>query len=179
MRRLLGVLKSFWLVSFVLWLIGVGLCVWWIPRLGGGPQRLAIAVALLSAVWLLAVVLRKYRKVRADRGIEELVTLEVNREAASAASQSGDYEVLRERLKAALGMLKARGGSKSSLSELPWFLVVGHSASGKTSLLSRSGLNTSVAGIGAETGTQYCDWYFGNDAVLIDTAGRYIAEEQP
>ncbi|QEM81524.1 type VI secretion protein IcmF/TssM N-terminal domain-containing protein [Halomonas binhaiensis] len=179
MRRLLGVLKSFWLVSIVLWLIGVGLCVWWIPRLGGGPQRLAIAVALLTAVWLLAVVLRKYRKVRADRGIEELVTLEVNREAASAASQSGDYEVLRERLKAALGMLKARGGSKSSLSELPWFLVLGHSASGKTSLLSRSGLNTSVAGIGAETGTQYCDWYFGNDAVLIDTAGRYIAEEQP
>ncbi|MGQ7246807.1 type VI secretion protein IcmF/TssM N-terminal domain-containing protein [Halomonas sp. V046] len=179
MRRLLGVLKSFWLLSFLLWLIGVALCVWWVPRLGGSPQRLAVAVAILSAVWLLAIVLRKYRKVRAERGLETLVQLEVDREAASAASPSGEYEVLRERLKSALGMLKVRSGRRSTLSELPWYLVVGHSASGKTSLLTRSGLNTSVAGLGAESGTQYCDWYFGTEAVMIDTAGRYIAEEQP
>ncbi|ALM53984.1 type VI secretion protein IcmF/TssM N-terminal domain-containing protein [Halomonas huangheensis] len=179
MRRLLRFLKSFWLLSFALWLAAVVLCVWWIPRLGGGPQRLAIAVALLTAIWLLAIVLRKYRQVRAERDLEELVQLEVNREAASVASQASDYEVLRERLKSALGMLKARGGRGGTLSELPWYLVVGHSASGKTSLLTRSGLNTGVAGLGAESGTQYCDWYFGSDAVLVDTAGRYIAEEQP
>lgn len=178
MRRVLRFLKSFWLLSFVLWLAAVALCVWWIPRLGAGPQRLAIAVALITALWLLAIVLRKYRKVRAERDLEELVQLEVNREAASAASQASDYEVLRERLKSALGMLKARGGRGGTLSELPWYLVVGHSASGKTSLLTRSGLNTG-AGLGAESGTQYCDWYFGSDAVLIDTAGRYVAEEQP
>ncbi|WP_445003714.1 type VI secretion protein IcmF/TssM N-terminal domain-containing protein [Halomonas mongoliensis] len=179
MRRLLGFLKSFWLLSFTLWLAGVLLCVWWIPRLGGGPQRLAIAVALLSALWLLAIVLRKYRRVRAERELESLVQLEVDREAASAASRAGDYEVLRERLKSALGMLKARRGRSGTLSELPWYLVLGHASSGKTSLLTRSGLSTSVAGLGAEAGTQYCDWYFGDEAVMIDTAGRYIAEERP
>ncbi|MFQ3788484.1 type VI secretion protein IcmF/TssM N-terminal domain-containing protein [Halomonas sp. A29] len=179
MRRVLRLLKSFWLLSFVLWLAGVLLCVWWIPRLGGEPQRLAIAVAVLTALWLLAIVLRKYRRVRAERELEALVQLEVDREAASAASQSGDYEVLRERLKSALGMLKARHGGNGTLTELPWYLVVGLSASGKTSLLTRSGLNTSVAGLGMESGTQYCDWYFGSEAVMIDTAGRYIAEEQP
>lgn len=179
MRRLLGFLKSFWLLSFALWLAGVLLCVWWIPRLGGGPQRLALAVALLSALWLLAIVLRKYRRVRAERELESLVQLEVDREAASAASRAGDYEVLRERLKSALGMLKARRGRSGTLSELPWYLVLGHASSGKTSLLTRSGLSTSVAGLGAEAGTQYCDWYFGDEAVMIDTAGRYVAEEQP
>lgn len=178
MRRVLRFLKSFWLLSFALWLAAVVLCVWWIPRFDSSPQRLAIAVALITALWLLTIVLRKYRKVRAERGLEELVQLEVNREAANAASQASDYEVLRERLKSALGMLKARGGRGGTLSELPWYLVVGHSASGKTSLLTRSGLNTG-AGLGAESGTQYCDWYFGSDAVLIDTAGRYVTEEQP
>lgn len=179
MRRLLGVLKSFWLLSFLLWLSAVALCVWWIPRLGASPQLLAISVAIVTAVWLLAIVLRKYRKVRAEQGLETLVQLEVDREAASAASPSGEYEVLRERLKAALGMLKARSGRRSTLSELPWYLVVGHASSGKTSLLTRSGLEASVAGFGTESGTQYCDWYFGTEAVMIDTAGRYVTEEQP
>jgi type VI secretion system protein ImpL len=183
MKRVLGFLKSFWLASSLLWLAGVVLCVWWVPRLGGSLERLAIAVALLTAVWLLAIVLRKYRKVRAERDLEDLVQLEVDREAADAATEAGDYEVLRERLKSALRMLRAqRGlhkGGSASLSDLPWYLVLGLSSSGKTSLLTRSGLSSSVAGLGGDSGTQYCDWYFGNDALMIDTAGRYVAEEQP
>lgn len=183
MKRLLGFLKSFWLASSLLWLAGVLLCVWWVPRLGGSLERLAIAVALLTAVWLLAIVLRKYRKVRAERDLEDLVQLEVDREAADAATEAGDYEVLRERLKSALRMLRAqRGlhkGGSATLSDLPWYLVLGLSSSGKTSLLTRSGLSSSVAGLSGDSGTQYCDWYFGNDALMIDTAGRYVAEEQP
>ena len=183
MKRVLGFLKSFWLASSLLWLAGVILCVWWVPRLGGSLERLAIAVALLTAVWLLAIVLRKYRKVRAERDLEDLVQLEVDREAADAATEAGDYEVLRERLKSALRMSRAqRGlhkGSSASLSDLPWYLVLGLASSGKTSLLTRSGLSTSVAGLGGDSGTQYCDWYFGNDALMIDTAGRYVSEEQP
>ena len=62
MRRLLRVLKSFWLISLLLWGLGVLACLWWIPRLGGGLERLGVAVAILTALWLLAVVLRKYRK---------------------------------------------------------------------------------------------------------------------
>ena len=177
MRRLLRVLKSFWLISLLLWGLGVLACLWWIPRLGGGLERLGVAVAILTALWLLAVVLRKYRKLRNERGLESLLQLEVDREAAS--SDAGDYDVLRERLKTALGVLKARGGRRTHLSELPWYLVVGLSASGKTSLLSRSGLDSSVAALSGDAGTQYCDWYFGSDAVMIDTAGRYITEDQP
>ncbi|MGS0468014.1 hypothetical protein ACU8V3_13425 [Cobetia marina] len=154
MKRVLGFLKSFWLASSLLWLAGVVLCVWWVPRLGGSLERLAIAVALLTAVWLLAIVLRKYRKVRAERDLEDLVQLEVDREAADAATEAGDYEVLRERLKSALRMLRAqRGlhkGGSASLSDLPWYLVLGLSSSGKTSLLTRSGLSSSVAGLGGD-----------------------------
>ncbi|MBY5929706.1 ImcF-like protein [Halomonas sp. DP8Y7-3] len=178
MRRMLRALKSFWLVSLLLWAVGLAASVWWIRRTGGSPEQLGIAVAILTAVWLLAVVLRTYRKLRNERGLETLVQLEVDRESASVES-SADFDILRERLKTALGVVKARGGRRHHLSELPWYLVVGLSASGKTSLLTRSGIDASVAAVAGEAGTQYCDWYFGSDAVMIDTAGRYIADEQP
>nr|WP_234709740.1 type VI secretion protein IcmF/TssM N-terminal domain-containing protein [Pseudomonas amygdali] len=92
---------------------------------------------------------------------------------------------MRERLKHAISMLRssrsAGGGGASALSDLPWYLVIGMSASGKTSLLTRSGLSATIAGAqasGMDSGTQHCDWYFSPDAVLIDTAGRYLRDDQ-
>ncbi|EGH05199.1 ImcF-like family protein, partial [Pseudomonas amygdali pv. aesculi str. 0893_23] len=102
-----------------------------------------------------------------------------------AESEFRDQHVLRERLKHAISMLRssrsAGGGGASALSDLPWYLVIGMSASGKTSLLTRSGLSATIAGAqasGMDSGTQHCDWYFSPDAVLIDTAGRYLRDDQ-
>lgn len=75
---------------------------------------------------------------------------------------------------------KYRG--KSALYVLPWYMVIGPSAAGKSTLFSRSGLNFPLQddqrfhleGIG---GTQNCDWWFSDEAILIDTAGRYTVEE--
>ncbi|WP_164454466.1 type VI secretion protein IcmF/TssM N-terminal domain-containing protein, partial [Pseudomonas viridiflava] len=62
----------------------------------------------------------------------------------------------------------------------PWYLVIGMSAAGKTSLLTRSGLSASIASSANEhqSGTQHCDWYFSPEAVMIDTAGRYLRDDQ-
>ncbi|EGH48310.1 hypothetical protein PSYPI_40839, partial [Pseudomonas syringae pv. pisi str. 1704B] len=53
--------------------------------------------------------------------------------------------MLRDRLKHAIAMLRtdrsAGGGGSSALYDLPWYLVIGMSAAGKTSLLTRSGLS--------------------------------------
>ncbi len=55
--------------------------------------------------------------------------------------------------------------------------------SGKTTALANSGLQfpladrfgkTALRGIG---GTRNCDWWFTNEAVLLDTAGRYTTQE--
>src|SRR5437879_5614115 len=40
--------------------------------------------------------------------------------------------------------------------------------------LSRGATPAAVAGVG---GTRYCDWWFTEDAVLIDTAGRYTTQD--
>ena len=76
---------------------------------------------------------------------------------------------------------------KRYLYELPWFVFIGNSGAGKTSILMNSGLKFPVGdqmGLASahltssrDTGTQNCTWWFTNDAVLVDTAGRYTASD--
>ena len=59
---------------------------------------------------------------------------------------------------------------------LPWILVIGESGSGKTSLIKNSRLSSTVTDIEASaqySGTKNCDWWFFEDAIILDTAGRY------
>jgi type VI secretion system protein ImpL len=103
---------------------------------------------------------------------------------ARAEQKESDEVVLKDKMKDALATLKAAsGGSKDYLYDLPWYLLIGPPGSGKTTALINSGLRfplargttpAAVAGLG---GTRYCDWWFTEDAVLIDTAGRYTTQD--
>lgn len=184
MRALLRSLKNFWFALALLLVIGLLACWFALPRWNFTRENVYVAMALLCAFCMLLIVLRQYRRIRAEQNIESLVQLEVDR-SLGAEGEFRDQHVLRERLKHAIAMLRssrsAGGGGASALSDLPWYLVVGMSASGKTSLLTRSGLSATIAGAqasGMDSGTQHCDWYFSPDAVLIDTAGRYLRDDQ-
>ncbi|HYQ52324.1 MAG TPA: type VI secretion protein IcmF/TssM N-terminal domain-containing protein [Pseudomonas sp.] len=183
MKALLRCLKNFWFALALVWAIGLLACWFALPRWQVSREQVYVAMTLFSAVCLLLVVLRQYRRIRAEQNIENLVQLEVDRSLGSEG-EFRDQHVLRERLKHAIAMLRsarsAGGGGASALSDLPWYLVIGMSASGKTSLLTRSGLSASIAGAqasGFDSGTQHCDWYFSPEAVLIDTAGRYLRDD--
>jgi type VI secretion system protein ImpL len=63
--------------------------------------------------------------------------------------------------------------------ELPFYLLVGEPQSGKSILLQNSGLNfplgqTKLSGPG---GTRGCDWWFTEEAVVLDLAGRLFTHE--
>lgn len=105
----------------------------------------------------------------------------MNDQTAEELEQIGDrftqaLETLkRYRFKGATG--------KRALYELPWYIIVGPPGSGKTTALVNSGLEFPLAekfgraalqGVG---GTRNCDWWFTNEAVLIDTAGRYTTQD--
>jgi len=69
------------------------------------------------------------------------------------------------------------------LQDLPWYLLIGPPGSGKTTALMNSGLefplaNTvskhKISGIG---GTRHCDWWFTDQAVILDSAGRYTTQD--
>jgi hypothetical protein len=67
------------------------------------------------------------------------------------------------------------------LYDLPWYLVVGESGSGKTEAIRRSeipfppGLQDFMQGTG---GTLSMHWWFTNEAVILDTAGRLMVREE-
>jgi type VI secretion system protein ImpL len=59
---------------------------------------------------------------------------------------------------------------------LPWYLVIGESGMGKTSMLKHSGLSSLLSDLNTTEGypvTKNCDWWFFNEAIVLDTAGRY------
>ena len=100
---------------------------------------------------------------------------------------SEEVSLLQERLREAIEVLRnARLGGKGErkqLYQIPWYLIIGPPGSGKTTALVNSGLNfplaerfgvESLKGVG---GTRHCDWWFTDQAVLIDTAGRYTTQD--
>jgi len=96
--------------------------------------------------------------------------------------------VLRKRFEDALAVLrKARfrgpGGERRTVAELPWYMFIGAPGSGKTTALLNAGLRFPLGDPRAERalqgvgGTRNCDWWFTDEAVLLDTAGRYTTQE--
>lgn len=98
---------------------------------------------------------------------------------------SEELDTLKDRFEEAIGVLKKSKGKSSRLNlyDLPWYIIIGPPGSGKTTALLNSGLRFPLAekfgpeairGIG---GTRNCDWWFTDDSVLIDTAGRYTTQD--
>ncbi len=100
-------------------------------------------------------------------------------------AEQDDSATLQSRMGDALATLKKASSTKGDyLYDIPWYVIIGPPGSGKTTALINSGLKfplshggatpAAIAGVG---GTRYCDWWFTEDAVLIDTAGRYTTQD--
>lgn len=163
-----------WLVT-VLGLAALCAVIWiggpmtgWAP-LAGLTLRLSL-IGLICGLFLLVLLLRWRRRVRAARAIEETL---------APPEPQGDGVVLAEKMHEALGVLRKSGGA-AALYDLPWYVIIGPPGAGKTTALANSGIdfplsqNHAVSGFG---GTRNTDFWFAEDAVLIDTAGRYTTQD--
>ena len=95
-----------------------------------------------------------------------------------------ELEQMRTRLQEAMTQLRrAVGGRRGYVYQLPWYIMIGPPGSGKTTALLNSGLKFPLADtLGREPlhgvgGTRNCDWWFTEDAILLDTAGRYTTQD--
>ena len=95
-----------------------------------------------------------------------------------------ELEQMRGRLQEAMTQLrKSVGGRRGYVYQLPWYIMIGPPGSGKTTALLNSGLKFPLAdSLGREPlhgvgGTRNCDWWFTEDAILLDTAGRYTTQD--
>ncbi|HET6470111.1 MAG TPA: type VI secretion system membrane subunit TssM [Geminicoccaceae bacterium] len=141
-----------------------------------------LTVAGIAVLWLVSNLVADLRARRRNTALVQ--------ELAAPPPQAGpaDAEIaeLQQRFKEALDRLKGQRfqGARGSrwLGQLPWYLLIGPPGSGKTTALLQSGLRFPLrAGAGAELrgvgGTRNCDWFFTDEAVLIDTAGRYTTQD--
>lgn len=178
--RVLGVIGLAALVAFLF--------------LGASTLKLAaiyavIAIGLAFFAWLTVWIVRKLRARRAARGLEAALELEAaNAQKAASRENKVEVNLLRERLLDAVKTIKTsklgETTGAAALYELPWYMVIGNPAAGKSTAIVKSGLKFPFAdnngsqiiqGIG---GTRNCDWFFTNEGILLDTAGRYSVHEE-
>jgi type VI secretion system protein ImpL len=148
----------------------------------------AVVLGAALLLWAIVWAARRWWLWRKSRALEAAIDGQAS-EAAQAAPPARQREVavLRQRLHEAVTTIR---GSKlgqltgnAALYELPWYMVIGNPAAGKSTAIVKSGLhfpftdNTGniIQGIG---GTRNCDWFFTTEGILLDTAGRYAVQEE-
>lgn len=105
--------------------------------------------------------------------------------AQESAAEVAQLNKLMQEAMATLKKTNAKGGKFGSqyMYQLPWYMFVGAPGTGKTTALTQSGLKFPLAetmgkkAIGGVGGTRNCDWWFTEEAVLLDTAGRYTTQD--
>ena len=150
--------------------------------LDGDMRRLLACVAVLVG-WLAYNVYKSIKDRRANSAMIDAIT--ETGPASKADLSTQEVEQLKTRLQESLVHLRTMTGGRrgSYLYQLPWYVLIGPPGTGKTSALLNSGLKfpladrmgrEPVAGVG---GTRNCDWWFTEEAILLDTAGRYTTQD--
>lgn len=170
-------------LAIVIWLGG--------PLIGIGPFRpLAGAVARLVAILLMVSVwgVLQYRKKIQNQKVAQELAGGGEAPAATQAPEADrggeERDTLDKGFAEALKVLgKTRFSDNRGLYQLPWYVIIGPPGAGKTTALVNSGLHFPLAdtfgrqGVKGTGGTRDCDWWFTDQAVLIDTAGRYTTQD--
>jgi type VI secretion system protein ImpL len=193
LRALVWPFRQRWLVSLLGALLLMAL-VWWVgPVVAIGeavPLRPEanrwIVVAAIALLWLGAQALRRWRAWRMNRALMADLTAPPPPSPDEQAT-ADEIALLHENLRDALAVMAGpsagplRPGGRM-LYELPWYLLIGPPGSGKTTALLNSGLRFPAenrlgrAAVRGVAGTRHCDWFLTDEAVLIDTAGRYATQ---
>ncbi|MCM0082091.1 type VI secretion system protein ImpL [Geomonas sp. Red32] len=153
-------------VCSVLLLLAVALLLDWPPWAAVSLALFLLGTAL-GALFLRRIWLRRF---------ERVVEHDLVGEGEEGARKLDD---LRLKWKQAIETLRSSHLKKhgNPLYVLPWYLLLGTSGAGKTTLLANAAVPSLLLDHPAQspiTGTSNCDWWFFNEAVAIDTTGRYV-----
>ncbi len=170
-----------WVIFSFISVLALSLLVWFagpflIVLLGDSLNRW-LTILPLWVIWLTIVLLLYFRERKKSKEMAEDIVSVADEEIAS----------LKNNFKYALKTLRQASGNKrygdQYLYELPWYVIIGPPGSGKTTILKNSKLHFPLAdefgpdairGVG---GTRDCDWWFTDEAILLDTAGRYTTQD--
>jgi len=140
----------------------------------------------IGVVWLIAlltILLLLIRRLRRNRAMTEEIVQSVDAGDEEDELVKAELADLKGKLREALTTLRKSKLGRRSLYELPWYIMIGPPGAGKTTAIVNSGLQfplaetTGAAALAGVGGTRNCDWWFTNDAILVDTAGRYTTQD--
>jgi type VI secretion system protein ImpL len=184
------------MLSAIIWFVGPMIAIERFRPIEPSWVRWSL-IAAVWVLWLIKLAIRWWR----ERNVNAALLNQLAKMQSSAkpgeneAAGSEEVAELNKRFKDASDILKKtrfssteKGGffsgfSKQYVYQLPWYAFIGAPGSGKTTALINAGLTfplaeqfgkAAIRGVG---GTRNCDWWFTNEAVLIDTAGRYTTQE--
>jgi len=156
------------------------------------PVRVRLwLIGLILGLLLLRWLVRLWRQKRMNARLLDAVAGPAPKPAERDAGREA-VDSLRANFERALTRLRdARFGGEGRFGrfgrryvyQLPWYVFIGAPGSGKTTALENSGLRFPLADTAGRervkgvAGTRSCDWWFAEEAVLLDTAGRYTTHE--
>ncbi|WP_348766569.1 type VI secretion system membrane subunit TssM [uncultured Salinisphaera sp.] len=178
------------------------------PRtlIGIGIAALAIFVLLVADSWRTAALLiesliiigllvwgtiwlwRRHKSKKAANEFGDMLEKDADKAVSnSSGKKREEIAALRDRLQSAIKTIKSskigHTSGRAALYELPWYMVIGNPAAGKSTAIINSGLQFPleeesgkvIHGVG---GTRNCDWFFTTEGILLDTAGRFSVHEE-
>ncbi|MER0237069.1 type VI secretion system membrane subunit TssM [Fulvimarina sp. MAC8] len=179
-RRFLSLL---WVgaACFLIWFYGYLVVFGDFAPLASATNRL-IAIAVVIVIWLVWLAVTAWRSRKRDK--EMIDGIEQDAEALAEGERSAEVAEIRSQLQAALKLLKRVTRKRLGyVYELPWYVIFGAPGSGKTTAITNSGLSFPLGeaseGQGARSvaGTRSCNWWLAEEAILVDTAGRYTTQD--
>ena len=195
MKKILNFIKQRWFIS-LLGVIALGFFIWFIGPLFAFADYAPLEDEVnrwyfIGLVFLVWIIIQCWSYLKSKKlNIQVMSAMVAGGEPGLSADEQlsqDEVKVLQERMEEALGVLKesrlGSGPNRRFLYQLPWYIIIGPPGAGKTTLLSNSNLKfplsdrfgkDAVRGVG---GTRNCDWWFAEDAVLLDTAGRYTTQD--
>lgn len=189
MRKFFAFLLSGRVIAFfVLIAVAVGIVLFMQVNKLGSPILMMLGLALLAMLYALYWLIKAKLANKAASSLESALNHQANDAVINAAQDERDeVAVIRQRLLEAIKTIKqsnlGKKTGRAALYELPWYMLIGHPAAGKSSVIAHGGLKLPLAGkhgIGLQgiAGTRNCDWFFTTEGILIDTAGRYSTQAE-
>ncbi|MEW5980286.1 MAG: type VI secretion system membrane subunit TssM [Acidobacteriota bacterium] len=194
------------LKNFIVWtglvLLALIALIWFVgPLIGLSRVDFRVFAALvLIVLWVILIFMRKSQpglKVKPEvsaptPGVSvpsSSLSPALSATAVPTAQSDDEVSAFRSQMERAIQWLRGSKLGKSGqqgdvVYRIPWYLALGPTSSGKSTLISRSGLSfpysepdRSLASRGIEP-TRNCDLWIANEALFIDSSGRYCDSEK-
>jgi type VI secretion system protein ImpL len=143
---------------------------WWV----GLFLILGVVSLIIGALFLKKLLKRRNEQ----QFVQQVIEQDESRLKKLSQQERDELKELQDKWKAAVETLRRSHLKKQGnpLYVLPWYLVMGESGSGKTTAINSAQLSSPFLDVNRTSGisgTRSCDWWFFEQAIIIDTAGRY------